>query len=87
MEFQRRRRDYGQIATRHSICASVGFFGAVFYSDMGGQGVGADKTGVAYLLLFLSGLCRHLPNPMLGEMVVGSRAVLPLYLSLFVEKH
>jgi len=28
MEFQRRRRDYGQIATRHTICASVWFSGA-----------------------------------------------------------
>lgn len=44
-------------------------------------------AGATFLLLFLSGLSRHVPNPMLGEMLVGSAAALPLYLSLFVEKH
>ena len=44
-------------------------------------------AGAAFLLLFLSGLSRYVPNPMLGEMLVGSAAALPLYLSLFVEKH
>lgn len=44
-------------------------------------------TGAAFLLLFVSGLSRHVPNPMLGEMLTGSAAALPLYLSLFVEKH
>lgn len=41
----------------------------------------------AFLLLFLSGLSRHVPDPMLGETLVGSGAGLLLYLSLFVEKH
>lgn len=44
-------------------------------------------AGVAFLLLFVSGLSWHLPDPMLGEMLVGSAAALPLFLSLFVEKH
>lgn len=44
-------------------------------------------AGMAFLLLFLSGLSRHVPDPMLGETLVGSGAALLLYLSLFVEKH
>ena len=44
-------------------------------------------AGAAFLLLFLSGLSRHVPDPMLGEIGVGSVSALLFYLSLFVEKH
>ena len=42
--------------------------------------------GLAFLALFLSGLSRHVPSPILGEMMVGSAASLLIYLGLFVEK-
>ena len=41
--------------------------------------------GAAFLLLFVSGLSRHAPDPMLSETLVGFGAALLLYLSLFVE--
>ncbi len=42
--------------------------------------------GIAFLVLFLSGLSRHVPSPCIGEVLVGSAATLLLYVSLFVEK-
>jgi len=42
--------------------------------------------GLAFLALFLSGLSRQVPSPVLGEMMVGAAATLLIYLGLFVEK-
>lgn len=42
--------------------------------------------GLAFLALFLGGLSSHVPNPVLGEIMVGSAATLLIYLGLFVEK-
>ncbi len=43
--------------------------------------------GMAFLVLFVGGVSRHLPNPVIGEISVGAAATLLLYVSLFVEKH
>jgi len=42
--------------------------------------------GITFSALFLSGLSEFAPSPILGEMMVGSAAVLLLYLGLYVEK-
>lgn len=42
--------------------------------------------GIAFSALFLSGLSKLAPSPVLGEMMVGSATALLLYLGLFVEK-
>lgn len=42
--------------------------------------------GLAFLVLFLSGLSRQVQNPALCEMMVGSATALLIYLGLFVEK-
>ena len=41
--------------------------------------------GLAFLVLFLSGLSRQVQNPALCEMMVGSATALLIYLGLFVE--
>lgn len=43
--------------------------------------------GIVFLLLFVGGLSRHVQNPVIGEILVGSAASVLLYLSLFAEKH
>lgn len=42
--------------------------------------------GVAFLVLFVSGSSRQVPNPIVGEIGVGAAATLLLYVSLFREK-
>ena len=42
--------------------------------------------GVTFLILFMSGLSRQVPNPIIGEIGVGAAATLLLYVSLFSEK-
>lgn len=42
--------------------------------------------GLAFLGLFLSGLSRQVPSPVLGEMMVGSAAAVLIYMGLFVGK-
>lgn len=40
---------------------------------------------IAFLILFASGLSRHVPNPIIGEIGVGAAATLLLYVSFFSE--
>ena len=42
---------------------------------------------ILFLVWFEVGLARHLPDPVLGEMVLGAASALFLYLSLFVQQH
>ena len=42
--------------------------------------------GIAFLVMFVGGVSRNVPNPVIGEISVGAATTLLLYVSLFTEK-
>lgn len=44
---------------------------------------GLFATGMAFFVLFVGGLSRHVPKPIIGELLIGSSAALLIYCSLF----